>query len=136
MPAYINTAGNSATNFSPNFDVNGNSFIVWGTDNLYPSYIVTSASQETRVSEIDIEQGTGFTAIVILLNDGLDVDITVIDDTNVNPPAIGQIVTLSTPFGPGIPMLLVKDKTDQARKREGMRTLNFKSFNAITGLHA
>ena len=134
MAFNFNSAGSSATNFSPNFTVNGNSFIVWGTDNIYPSYIVVSASQETRVSEIDIEQGTGFTAIVILLNDGLDVDITVIDDTNVNPPGIGAIVTLQTPFG-NIPMLLVKDKTDQARKREGMRVFNFKSFNDITGLH-
>ena len=130
----INNAGNSAAAFSPNFSVDGNSYIVWGTDGIFPSYIVTTASQETRVSEIDIEQGTGFTAIVILLNDGLDVDITVIDDTSVNPPIIGNIVTLSTPFG-SIPMLLVKEKTDQARKREGMRTFNFKSFNAVTGLH-
>ena len=129
----INNAGNSAAAFS-NFSVDGNSYIVWGTDGIYPSYIVTTASQETRVSEIDIEQGTGFTAIVILLNDGLDVDITVIDDTSVNPPIIGNIVTLSTPYG-SIPMLLVKEKTDQARKREGMRTFNFKSFNAVTGLH-
>ena len=130
----MNNAAMSATNYSPNFDVNGITTIVWGTDLIYAGYIVTSASQETRVSEIDIEQGTGFTAIVILLNDGLDVDITVIDDTSVTPPGIGAIVTLSSPFG-SIPMLLVKDKTDQARKREGMRTLNFKSFNAITGLH-
>ena len=129
----INNAGNSAAAFS-NLSVDGNSYIVWGTDGIYPSYIVTTASQETRVSEIDIEQGTGFTAIVILLNDGLDVDITVIDDTSVNPPIIGNIVTLSTPYG-SIPMLLVKEKTDQARKREGMRTFNFKSFNAVTGLH-
>lgn len=130
----LNTAANSATNFSPNFTVAGNSFIVWGTDGEYPNYIVTTASQETRVSEIDIEQGTGFTAILILLNDGLDVDITVIDDTSVTPPIIGQTVTLSTPFG-SIPMALVKEKTDQARKREGMRTFNFKSFSAIAGLH-
>jgi hypothetical protein len=130
----MNTAGNSVTNFSPNYTVEGNTYIVWGTDGEYPGYIVTAASQETRVSEIDIENGTGFTVIVILLNDGLDVDLTVIDDTSVTPPIIGSIVTLSSPFG-SIPMLMVKEKTDQARKREGMRTFNFKSFNAISGVH-
>ena len=132
----MNTAGNSATNWSPNFEVYGNSYIVWGTEGIYTGYIVTSANESQRIEEIDIEQGTGFDAIVILLNKGLDVDLEVIDDTSVTPPPTiaNNPFLLVTPFGT-VNMLLVGNKANQARKREGMRTFTFKSFNAIAGLH-
>ena len=129
-----NTAGNSATTWSPNFSVYGITTIVWGTEGIYTGYIVTSANSSSRIEEIDIEQGAGFEAIVILLNKGYDVEIEVIDDTAVTPPNITSIVTLVTPFGT-IPMLMVSSKAAQARKKEGMRTFTFKSFNAISGLH-
>ena len=121
-------------NPSVDFSIDGLTTIVWGTDGIYPSYIVTSISESQRIEEIDIENGTGFEAVVILLNKGLDVDIEVIDDTSVTPPVVGAIVTLSTPFG-SAPMLLVGERTNQARKREGMRTFTFKTYNAISGLH-
>ena len=129
-----NTAGNSATTYSPNFNVNNLTTLVWGTDGAYSGYIVTSANESQRIEEIDIENGTGFEAIVILLNKGLDVDIEVVDDTSVTPPVFGSIVTLSTPFG-SIPMLRIESKASQSRKREGLRTFTFKSYNAISGLH-
>lgn len=130
----MNTAAQSQTAWSPNFSVSGGSFIVWGTDGIISSYIVTTANESERVDEIQIENNAGFTAIFIMLLQGLDVEINVVDDTSITPPAFGTVVTLSTPFG-NVPMIRVQSKTDQARKREGMRTLSFKSFNAITGLH-
>lgn len=130
----MNTAGNSVSAWSPDFVAEGITTIVWGTDGIYSSYIVTSANEAQRTEEIDIEQGDGFEAIVIILVKGVDLEIEVVDDTAVNPPAVGQVVTFSTPFG-SIPMLTVQSRANQARKREGMRTLNFKSFNAISGLH-
>ena len=144
----INTATNSQTNFSGYFTENGSAgltAIVWGTDSIgggignftygtYGSYIVVSASDSKRVEEINIEQGTGFEAIVILLNKGEDIELEVIDDTSVIAPAIGTICTYSSRYG-AANMLFVGDKTTQARKREGMRTLSFKTFNAIAGLH-
>jgi hypothetical protein len=129
-----NTAATSSATWSPNFNVNGLSTIVWGTEGLYTGYIVVSANESQRIEEINIEQGAGFEAIVILLNKGLDVEMEVIDDTSVSAPSAGSIVTFSTPYG-STPMLLVANKANQARKREGMRTFTFKSFNAITGLH-
>jgi len=135
---YGNTAAGSSTTWSPNFNVNGLSTIVWGTEGMYGSgtsgYIVVSANESQRIEEINIEQGAGFEAIVILLNKGIDVEMEVIDDTNIIAPTSGTIVTFSTPYG-NAPMLLVANKANQARKREGMRTFTFKSFNAITGLH-
>lgn len=129
-----NTAANSQATWTPNFVVEGITTIVWGTEGIYTGYIVTTANSSSRIEEIDIEQGAGFEAIVILLNKGIDVELEVIDDTTVTPPNITTIVTLVNPFGT-IPMLMVSSKASQARKREGMRTFTFKSFNAITGLH-
>jgi hypothetical protein len=131
----MNTAANDISTWSPNFEAYGITTIVWGTEGIYSGYIVTSANESQRIEEIDIEQGAGFEAIVILLNKGCDVEIEVIDDTSVTPPTIANNpITLVTPYGT-IPMLLVANKASQARKREGMRTFTFKSFNAITGLH-
>lgn len=130
----LNTAANSQTTWSPNFIVDGITTIVWGTEGLLSSYIVVTGNENQRVSEIPIEQGAGFTAIIILLIDGNDVELEVVDDAAVNPPAVGTIVTLSTPYG-SVPMLTVQTKAGQARKREGMRTFTFRSYNAITGLH-
>ena len=129
-----NTTANSATEYSQDFVYKNLSTLVWGTDGAYFSYTVTSASQSERIEEIDIENGTGFETIVILLRKGLDVEIEVIDDTSITPPGFGSVVTLSTPFG-STNMLRIESKANQARKREGMRTFTFKSFNAINGLH-
>lgn len=131
----MNIAANDVTTWNPNFEVYGNSYIVWGTENIFGNYIVTSASESQRIEEIDIMQGAGFTAIVVLLMDGHDVEIEVIDDTSITPPTIaGNPYLLVTPYGT-IPMLLVGNKANQAPKREGHRSFTFKSFSAIAGLH-
>lgn len=129
-----NTIANSVTTWNPYMEAYGITSIVWGTEGIYTGYIVVSASEKSRIEEIDIEQGAGFEAIVILLNKGLDVDIEVIDDMLTTPPLVTNIVTLVTPFGT-IPMALVGSDADQARKREGHRMFKFKSFSAISGLH-
>ena len=133
MP-FVNLQSETTT-FSPNLPTAGSpTTIVWGTDGLYSGYIVISAREETRVEEIDIMQGAGFTAIVVLLYDGNNVELTVVDDTAVNPPAIGAIVSVLSPFGAIINALVVNNGTDQERKREGHRTLSIKSYNAISGV--
>ena len=129
------TAANETTVWSPNFAAYGVTTIVWGTEGIFGSYIVTSASESQRIEEIDIEQGAGFEAVVILLNKGLDVELTVIDDTAITPPTIANApFTLVTPYGT-VNMLLVGNKSDQARKREGQKMFTFRSYNAISGLH-
>ena len=130
----MQTASNDATLWSPNFAAYGNPLIVWGTEGILGSYIVTTASESQRIEEINIAQGAGFTAILILLMDGVTVDIEVVDDTTMVPPAFGSVSILTTPFG-SIPMALTKNDANQARKREGMRSFTFKSFVAIAGLH-
>ena len=98
------------------------------------NYVVLSANESQRIENIPIMQGAGFTAILVQLMDGLDVNIDVIDDTNVQPPAFGVSVQLLTQFG-SVPMALTKNEANQAPKREGHRSFTFQSFVAITGLH-
>jgi len=138
----MQTATQDASNavWGPNFQVYSNTqaAIVWGTEgitNQWANYIVTSASSSQRISEIPIMQGAGFTAILILLMDGIDVEVEVIDDTNVQPPVIGGgPYYLVTPFGT-FPMALTESKSNQAPKREGHRNFTFKSFIAITAIN-
>lgn len=133
----MNTAANSASTWSPNFQAYGLTSIVWGTEGIYSGYIVVSANSSQRIEVIEIEQGAGFEAIVIELNKGIDVEITVIDDTATTPPTIANNpINIVSPFGATVPMLLVASKADESRKREGQRVFNFKSYNAIAGLHA
>src|ERR1035437_2398252 len=127
------TALGDAIAWDPNFALYGITSIIWGTEFLGGLYIVVSASESARIEEIDIEQGAGFEAIVILLNRGQDVELEVIDDTSVTPPIItSSPFTLITPFGTINNLIMVGSKASQARKREGMRTFTFKSFNSIT----
>lgn len=127
----MNTLANDITTWSPNFQAYGNTFIVWGTEGIFGGYIVVSANESQRIEEIDIENGAGFEAVVILLMKGIDCEINVVDDTSLTPPVIqNNPFVLVTPYGT-LGMLLVANKADQARKREGMRTFTFKSFTAI-----
>lgn len=131
----LNTAANSASTWSPNFQAYGITTIVWGTEGIYSGYIVTTARESQRIEEVDVEQGAGFEAIVILMMKGVDVELTVVDDTATTPPTIASNpITVVTPYGT-IPMLLVANEADQARKREGVRTFRLKSYTAIAGLH-
>jgi hypothetical protein len=112
----------------------GNSYIVWGTEGIMGNYIVLSASESQRIEEINISQGAGFTAIVVLLMDGIDVDIEVIDDRFIAPPTLAENpFMIVSPFG-SIPMLMVNNTANQAPKREGHRSFKFKSFVAISSL--
>src|ERR1035437_9939204 len=104
-PNTIPTAGLDASTWTPNMQVWGNSYIVWGTEGVMGNYIVLSASSSQRIEEINISQGAGFTAIVVLLMDGIDVSVEVIDDTSITPPTIAlNPFMIVSPYG-SIPML-------------------------------
>lgn len=111
--------------------------LAWGTDGLYSGVIVTSMRPSQMIEEIKVENGTGLTATEILLNDGLQVEITVVDDRNVSWPASGAILTLLSPLPSGgtatSTTYQVIDNSYQAtRKAAGERTLLCKRYTLIT----
>lgn len=111
--------------------------LVWGTEGIDTglgsggTYIVKSARYTERVEEIDIENGTGFEATVILLLKGENVEFTVVDDLAITPPTSGTVVTLDTPYATQLEFLVVETNVNAARKTEGERTITAKSFAAI-----
>lgn len=110
--------------------------IVWGTDGLFSATtaaIVISMSETVREEKIIVENGTGFEALIILLNKGVDISIEVVDDMAQTWPTVGVVATLSTPFG-SIAGIMEGSSGNQARKREGQMTFTFATYNAIPNI--
>ena len=55
--------------------------IVWGTDGLWSTYIVSRISQKQLIENVKLTNGTGITVTRVQLTDGVQWDITVRDDT-------------------------------------------------------
>ncbi len=121
--------------------------LVWGTDGVYASVIVKSMRSSQMAEEIKIENGTGLTAVEILLVDGVEIEVTVVDDNSITFPLVGGTVTLFSGVtnagllvGPGsfsnnskvsMVMQVVNNNTSNARKQEGERTLTCKKYSLI-----
>ena len=110
--------------------------LAWGTDFLYQNgqaVIVKSMRSSRMIEEIRIENGTGLTATDVILNDGDQVEITVIDDRAVPFPDSGDTVTLFNPITEsGSPdtelFLVINNDYNAARKVEGERVLLCKAY--------
>ena len=125
------TVAADQTYFNPNFQSYGNTYLIWGTDGVLQKYLVTSMSNKDRIVDLTIEQGAGFSAIEILMLDGQDIEIEVVDTTQYAPPTIASNpFVVAGPFGNYV-VLMVAQNATLARKREGMRSWTFKSFTAI-----
>lgn len=111
--------------------------LAWGTDGLYTGVIVTSIRPAQMIEEIKIENGTGLTATQVLLNDGVQVEITCVDDRSVTWPASGNTLTLLSPLPTGgtatsITLQVVDNAYQGTRKATGERTLLCKKYTLIT----
>ncbi len=120
---------------STGFVSKGVTTIVWGTDGVVPpafTYIVKSVRNSQRVEEAKVENGTGLTATEILLIDGQDYEITVVDDTTISPPVAGQVITLVVPiFGTtsnNFQFEVINNSYNMARKQDAERVLLCRSF--------
>ena len=71
--------------------------VVWGTGSIYTEgVIVDSADEEEMVIEEKIEDNDGFTAVLILLDDGTSRKLTFVFETTQTPPAIGDEITIES----------------------------------------
>jgi len=120
---------------STGFVATGLTTIVWGTDGFVvggtalQSYIVKSVRNSQRVEEAKVENGSGLTATEILLVDGYDYEVTVVDQSNVVAPVVGQIVSLQTPFfNAPIQFEVVNNSYNSARKQDNERVLLCRAF--------
>ncbi len=121
---------------STGFVAAGVTTIVWGTDGFAQGallhYIVKSIRASQRTEEAKVENGTGLTSTEILLIDGYDYEFTVVDDSTVNPPVAGQIVSLVNPTvgnQTGTTLFeVINNSYNAARKQEGERVMLARAF--------
>lgn len=116
--------------------------VSWGTEGVYSGVIVKSVRAHQMIEEIKIENGTGLTAMQILLNDGVQIDITVIDDRSLTIPAAAATLTLISPLdnSPGAGaqntattlLQVVDNDYNAATKQPGERVLVCKKYTLIT----
>jgi hypothetical protein len=111
--------------------------IAWGTDGVYAGVIVKSVRAMRMIEEIKVENGTGITATQVLLNDGDQVEITVVDDRSVSFPDSGGLLTLINPISgvaspPTEIFQMINNDYNAARKQEGERVFLAKRYTLIT----
>lgn len=111
-------------NPSGQYTANGVASIKWGTHGMM-SYIVKSVSSKDIIERIPIENGTGLIATKVLLWQGREIDITLIDDPNITtPPGPDTVVTLIDPMSNVSTNVRVIDNNyNAARKQEGERVI-------------
>ena len=113
----------------------GVSALSWGTqgamgNSTYAGYIVKSARYTERNEKIDIENGTGFEAFIIMLLKGENVEFTVVDNSSVTAPTGGTVVTLDTAYGASRALLVEETSVSLAQKQAGERSITAKYYNA------
>ena len=89
------------------------------------------------IEEVKIEQGSGLTATEVLINDGDECEMTVVDDRAITWPLAGGTVTLINPQPNGTNgtselFQVINNNYTVARKVEGERTMLVKRYLLIT----
>ena len=120
------------------FIIEGVTTIVWGTDWATIGFgggnyaIVKSVRPAERADEIRIENGVGLTATLVLLRDGYDYDVTVVDQYTVTYPIVGTFASILVPFTASpVNGIVVATAYDATRKREDDRTFTLRTFRLI-----
>lgn len=111
--------------------------IRWGTEGTQFNgfaAIVKSIRANDRVQEFTVENGTGLTATEILLDDGVDYEITIVDQATLPAPSIGDVVALDNPLDgvSDMSFLVCNNNYNAARKQDGERVILAKAFTLIS----
>jgi len=139
-----NALSNSALKIA---EASGSTFaVVWGTDiyaatttpgsssNTFGGALIKSIRNGERNSEHSIENGAGITAIFILLKDGCDFEISLVDNaTLTSMPTGGDVLTFLNPLTgtATATALCLGIVADVERKREGGITISAKQFTLL-----
>jgi hypothetical protein len=142
-PGYARTgmsvASQNPTGIAVANGLGANFALVWGTDlfrvGSFTTALIKSITYGERNEPVSIENGSGLTAIFLLIKDGGDFDINLLDNaiSGYNPPSGGDTLTFLNPFTgmPGATCICVAPKGEYARKQEGTLTITGRSFTLI-----
>ncbi len=122
---------------STGFIAEGYTTITWGTDwaasNGLNGYIVKNVRDSERNEDIPIPNGTGLTATQIIIKDGYNYEVTVVDDTTIPAPTGGNILSLQYPgINSPFNFICITADYNAARKQEGERVMMLKAFTAFS----
>ena len=127
----------SPTTPSTGYTAQGTTTIVWGTDALWSTYVVTRISERDLIENIKLPNGTGITTTRVQLKDGRQWDITVRDDTGMTPPKSGDTLVVKDAggligtVGLNYTARIVESGWDSAPKQAAERTLTVESLVLI-----
>jgi hypothetical protein len=127
---------------SVGFKAEGFSTFIWGTSGfanqspIVSSYIIKSVRPTERTEQLIIENGDGLTSTQILLLDGINYEITVVDDSSVIPPISGTVGSIIVPSlgmngtiqNTTFQCFVVGTSMNLARKTEGERVFEIKTY--------
>ena len=113
------------------------SLLAWGTEVMWTAVIVKTVRASQMIEEVRIEQGSGLTATDVLIYDGDEMEMTVVDDRAISWPLAGGTVTLINPQPTGTGgtselFQVINNNYTTARKVEGERTVLAKKYLLIT----
>ena len=111
--------------------------LAWGTDGIYANVIVKSIRSDQLIEEVNISNGTGLTAVQVVLNDGAQIEVTVEDDRSITfPDSMGTVTLLDPrPTGAGATsttLQVIHNNFSSAKKQNGERVLLCKKYTLIT----
>ncbi len=113
--------------------------LAWGTDQLWTlSNIVTIINMRDSeiIEEVLIENGNGIVSQQVLLKQGVQIELTALDDRANTYPYAGQKATLYQPLLNGavaaVDFQVVNNDYNASRKAPGERVLLVKRFKLIT----
>jgi len=131
---------------SVGFRAEGYSTFIWGTAGfaaqspIVLSYIIKSIRPTERAEQLIIENGDGLTSTQILLLDGINYEVTVVDDSSLVPPIAGTVGNIIIPqlgvnkivTNVAVPALVVGSSMNFARKTEVERIFEIKTYVLFT----
>jgi len=116
------------------------SLLAWGTNQIYntgDSAIVKTVRASQMIEEVKIENGSGNTVTDILIYDGDEMELTLVDDRAITWPLAGGTVALLNPQPNGTSATaetfqVINNNYTVARKVEGERTMLAKKYLLVT----
>lgn len=126
----------------------GSTTIKWGTDGIMANgspngngsggvggfYTIESVRPADEIENIYIEQGTGLKATRIQLMQGRQYVFTVVDDTNMTHPAMGNLIQAVDPMSTALLQFrITQNGYSTQRKTEGKREVTAEYLTLIEG---
>ena len=106
-----------------------------GTQGLVAGWYVKSARFKPSKTDIPIDNGSALTAKVIFVNDGEEVELTVVDDRSVAAPTFGTKLVVLNPESangvladPGAGYYVMDPDYNATEKQPGERVLRCRKF--------